>query len=130
MKPKSKVWVEEGSEQVFGRGRAEILKAIALTGSLNAAAAELNMSYRHLWSLVQITEKRLGKALLVRRRGGKQRGGTTLTPLAEAVLAIPTSLIDLTRLAENEICSKGRLLLLIPSVNGRYIFSSADVAIV
>jgi len=86
MRSRSKVWFEEAGEQVFGRGRAEILKAIVRTGSLNGAAAELGMSYRHLWSLLHTTEERLGRALLVRRRGGKDRGGTTLTPLAERLL--------------------------------------------
>ena len=86
MKARSKVWLESHGEQCFGAGKAKILRTIDRTGSISAAARTLNMSYRHVWSSLQAAEKRIGKPLLVRRKGGRQRGGTTLTPYARNLL--------------------------------------------
>jgi len=86
MKVRSKVWFEVGGKLVFGVGRARILRAVEKTGSLNKAARELGMSYRHTWSSIRAAEERLGKSLLISRRGGRERGGTTLTPYARKLL--------------------------------------------
>ncbi len=80
---KSKIWIEDGNGGVvFGAGRLHILQAIARNGSINAAAAELQMSYRAVWGKIRATEKRLGKDLLHRKTGGIQGGGSVLTPFA------------------------------------------------
>ena len=47
LKAKSKVWLEKDGRLVFGIGKATILSQIQKTGSINKAAKELNMSYRH-----------------------------------------------------------------------------------
>ena len=39
--PRVKVWLEVDGQYVFGRGISDILKAIAETGSIKAAAGEL-----------------------------------------------------------------------------------------
>ena len=83
MNVKSKVWLEKNDKLVFGVGRAGILRAVAETGSLNKAAGELNMSYRHAWSCIKAAEERLGRPLLVRSKGGRKGGGATLTEYAQ-----------------------------------------------
>lgn len=86
MKIKVKVWLEKEGKLVFGTGRCNILKAISQTKSINKAAKKLNMSYRHAWSYIHSAEKRLGKLLLVKARGGKEGGGAVLTAYAKELL--------------------------------------------
>jgi len=82
-----KVWIEdENGELIMGTGRAAMLEAIERTGSLNRAAKELNMSYRALWERLRKTEARLGRKLLIRAAGGKEGGGSELTPLAKSMM--------------------------------------------
>lgn len=86
MRVKSKVWLEKDGELVFGSGKSLILKAIQETGSINKAAKKMNMSYRHAWSYVISAEKRIGKPLLIRIKGGKDGGGALLTDYAKELL--------------------------------------------
>jgi molybdate transport repressor ModE-like protein len=50
------------------------------------------MSYRFVWNYIRRTEERLGRPVIVTRRGGaphetrKGGGGTELTPIAKALL--------------------------------------------
>ena len=86
MKVKSKVWLEKNRELVFGSGKALILKAIAEEGSINKAAKKMNMSYRHAWSYIHAAEKRIGKSLVIKTKGGKDGGGAILTGYAKDLL--------------------------------------------
>ena len=86
MQIKSKVWLERNGKLVFGSGKAVILRAILETGSINKAAKELKMSYRHAWSYIKSAEKRLGQPLLICSKGGVNGGSARLTPYAEALL--------------------------------------------
>ena len=84
---KSKVWVEdESGRPLLGNGRIQILLAVEETGSLNAAAKALGMSYRGAWCRISNTEKRLGARLLERTVGGKAGGGSHLTPFARTII--------------------------------------------
>ncbi len=83
MRVKSKVWLEKDGELVFGVGKSLILKAVWETGSINKAAKSMNMSYRHAWSYIVSAEKRIGKQLLIRTKGGKEGGGAKLTDYAK-----------------------------------------------
>lgn len=79
---RSKIWIEDSrGKMIFGLGRYRILDAIRRTGSMHAAAKELHMSYRAVWVRIRISEKRMGKALIV--RNGK---GSRLTPFAEKMM--------------------------------------------
>ncbi|MBU0694629.1 MAG: LysR family transcriptional regulator [Candidatus Omnitrophica bacterium] len=86
MQIKSKVWLSKNNKLVFGIGKAMILKSIQKAGSINKAARELNMSYRHAWSYIKSAEKRLGKPLVICTKGGVNGGSTTLTPYAKNLL--------------------------------------------
>jgi len=84
---RSKVWFEDGSGGViFGMGRLKMLEAIERTGSIQAAAKELKMSYRALWGRITATENRMGRQLLTRNIGGASGGGSQLTPFAKILL--------------------------------------------
>jgi len=87
MKLHAKIWMTHDGKGVFGKGRADLLDAVEMTGSLSGAARHLGMSYRHAWSLIKATEERLRVPLLVRSKGGARGGGAQLTDTARAMLA-------------------------------------------
>ncbi|QTA84155.1 winged helix-turn-helix domain-containing protein [Desulfonema magnum] len=84
---RSKVWIEDDEGNVvFGLGRFKILETIRQSGSIQAAAKELKMSYRAVWGKVRATEERLGEPLLIRNIGGSSGGGSRLTPFAQMLM--------------------------------------------
>lgn len=79
---RSKIWIQSpDGKVVFGQGRYRILDAVQRTGSMQAAAKELQMSYRAVWMRIRVSEECIGKQLVVRE--GK---GSRLTPFAENLL--------------------------------------------
>lgn len=70
----------------FGPGPARLLRLVAETHSLHKAAGVMKMSYTKAWHIVNDIEKALGKPVLVRTRGGRDGGGSTLTKDGEALL--------------------------------------------
>lgn len=79
---RSKIWIEDAQGNVvFGLGRYRILEMIDRSGSMQAAAKELRMSYRAVWMRIRTTEERLGKPLVM--RVGK---GSGLTPFARKLM--------------------------------------------
>src|SRR3990172_756102 len=80
----SHVW---GSRDGTGRLDSQLfvlLDAIARLGSLQQAAREFGISYRHAWGLVTTATRTLGTTLVKLERGR----GATLTPLGEALLQL------------------------------------------
>ena len=73
--------------QHMGPGKADLLAAIAATGSIAAAARDMGMSYRRAWSLVEALNQMFESPLVRSLRGGPQHGGAALTPLGAEVLA-------------------------------------------
>ena len=85
---RTKIWIVDASGEVlFGMGRVKILEAIDRSGSINAAAKSLKMSYRAVWGRIKATEERLGKPLVVRTTGGASGGGSILTPYARELIS-------------------------------------------
>jgi len=80
MEAKSKVWIEAGGEVVAGDGKMDLLKLIDETGSIQKAAGQKGMSYRHAWGFLQKMEKRGGLKLVETQIGGREGGGAKLTP--------------------------------------------------
>jgi molybdate transport system regulatory protein len=80
MQVKSKMWIEAGGEVVAGDGKINLLERIEETGSIQKAAGEIGMSYRHAWGFLQKMEKRGGIKLVVTQIGGREGGGAKLTP--------------------------------------------------
>lgn len=97
MQVRSKVWLEKNGGLLLGAGKIRILNAVAETGSINAAAKKLAMSYRHVWSSIRAAEQRLGRPLLIRNKGGSKGGGATLTAEAERLVKKLTVLQTETR---------------------------------
>jgi molybdate transport system regulatory protein len=79
---RSKIWIEDLEGNVaFGLGRCRILETIQRLGSMQAAARQMQMSYRAVWMRIRASEERIGRQLVVRE--GK---GSTLTPFAENLM--------------------------------------------
>lgn len=81
-------------EAVLGNGAAFLLDGIVRTGSIRAAATELDMAYSKAWRIIRLLEGALDAPVLVRRKGGHARGGAALTPLGTRVLAAYTIMRD------------------------------------
>ena len=86
MRPRSKVWLEIDGEPIIGSGRETLLREIDRLGSINKAAVEVNISYKKALSYIQAMEKRLGKRLVIRKKGGINGGGAALTQEARILL--------------------------------------------
>ena len=73
-------------EIAFGPGKADLLDAIAITGSISAAGKYLGMSYRRTWLLVDAMNRCFQQPLVETATGGTQGGGTRLTDYGIDVL--------------------------------------------
>ncbi len=89
---RTKVWLEVDGEPLIGAGRERLLLAIERGGSLNAAAAELGISYRKAWAQLQQMEAHAPFTLVERAKGGKGGGSTHLTPKTKELLTRYTKL--------------------------------------
>lgn len=83
---RSKVWLEVDGQPFLGGGRLRLLRAIAATGSINAASQQLGISYRKAWSQVQEMEKH-GIPLVECEKGGSGGGRSVITPQARELLS-------------------------------------------
>jgi len=79
------IWFDEEGK-AFGDECFRLLEAVDKTGSLNKAAAAVDVSYCHAFKTLQKSEERLGFTLLERQIGGCSGGGSTLTPQARVLL--------------------------------------------
>jgi molybdate transport system regulatory protein len=70
----------------FGERDSDLLREIAGTGSLNAAASALGRSYSHAHRRLQTLETAFG-TLVETQRGGREGGGSALTARADRLLA-------------------------------------------
>src|SRR5215510_14667250 len=91
MKPKhpktgARLRVVLGPGIAVGPGKADLLEAIAETGSIPAAGRKLKMSYRRAWLLVEELNGSFQTALVAADKGGAHGGGARLTELGARVL--------------------------------------------
>ncbi len=83
---RSNFWLEIDGVVVLSQWRVRLLKTIAQTGSISAAARHLEIPYRLAWQRVHEMEERLHTPLLASKRGGHGGGGSALTPVAEELI--------------------------------------------
>ena len=76
----------------IGPGKADVLQAIAETGSIAEAGRRLGMSYQRVWSLVAAMNGDFIEPLVLKQRGGAAGGGAQLTPVGVRALAIYRSI--------------------------------------
>ena len=81
-----RVRILSGSAIAMGPGKADLLEAIAETGSISAAARRMRMSYRRAWLLVHTMNECFDEPLVAAAKGGKAGGGAELTATGDRVL--------------------------------------------
>lgn len=81
-----RVRVYVGDVIAMGPGKADLLAAIAATGSISGAGRALGMSYKRAWDLVATMNETFAAPLVVTNSGGVGGGGAALTEAGEAVL--------------------------------------------
>ena len=74
------VFLDEDGEKFFGEGPCRLMRGIEETGSLRGAAMSMGMAYTKALKLIGNAEKALGFKLTERATGGKDGGGSRITP--------------------------------------------------
>ena len=82
----TKLRVMFGTEIAMGPGKAQLLAAIAQTGSISASAKRLGMSYRRAWLLVDTMNRCFREPLVASASGGSGGGGARVTPFGDRTL--------------------------------------------
>ena len=72
--------------ETIGIGKIKLLQLVGETGSISAAARQMGMNYRRAWFLIDSMQSGFADPLLLTERGGKARGGASLTPLATELI--------------------------------------------
>jgi len=85
---KSRIWIEADDHMLLGEGRVRLLKLIDETGSLSKAAKSLHMSYKKAWELIDSVNKSAKEPVVITSIGGKDGGGSKLTPHGQELVAI------------------------------------------
>jgi molybdate transport system regulatory protein len=70
----------------LGPGKIRLLEAIRDEGSISAAARAMKMAYRHAWELVDELNACFAEPLVEASAGGREGGGSTLTPRGEELI--------------------------------------------
>ena len=82
------VVIEFGGEPIVDAFTAMMLKAIRDRGSLLAASRGLGVPYARLWENIARMERIIGRKIVKTYKGGKGRGGASLTGLGERLLTL------------------------------------------
>jgi molybdate transport system regulatory protein len=72
---------------VIGPGKAQLIALIVSTGSISAAARQLDMSYRRAWQLVEALNSSFTEPVVLTAIGGKRGGGAEVTTFGKALVA-------------------------------------------
>lgn len=82
-----KVRIYHGNVPAIGPGKADLLEAIARSGSISAAARDMGMSYKRAWDLVDIMNRSFRQPLVTTAKGGAAGGGAQVTAFGQEVLS-------------------------------------------
>ena len=87
MKPVTKIKLtDDDGIKFFGEGPCRLLRCVEKTASLRAAAMEMEMAYSKASKILKQAECALGYSLTMRSAGGKDGGGSILTPEGQQFL--------------------------------------------
>lgn len=96
--------LNDKNEKIFGPGIARLLELVEQTGSLRASCAKMEMAYSKAWKVIKNCETDLGFALLERKTGGEDGGGSVITEKGK-------NLLHEYRAYENSLIKKGAELI-------------------
>lgn len=104
MKAVTKItFLDDNNEKFFGEGPARLLHGIEESGSLRAAAMSMDMAYTKALKLIRNAEAALGFTLIRRSAGGKDGGGSSLTPKGKEWLERYEAYRDACKLANSKL---------------------------
>jgi molybdate transport system regulatory protein len=81
-----KIRIYRGRVPAIGPGKADLLEAIAESGSISAAARVMGMSYKRAWDLVDAMNNSFKRPLVITATGGARGGGAQVTEFGQDVL--------------------------------------------
>ncbi|MFN4325565.1 MAG: winged helix-turn-helix domain-containing protein [Azonexus sp.] len=76
-----------GEAVSIGPGKIDLLRAVAETRSIAAAARSLGIPYKRAWLLIDSLNEGFGRPVVDAATGGKGGGGSSLTTLGEQLIA-------------------------------------------
>ena len=86
MEPKFNLWIEQDGAVMLSAWRVRLLEAIDATGSITAAAEQMQVPYRRAWDKLKEMEQGPGVKLVNTAAGGAG-GGAHLTDEGRAAMA-------------------------------------------
>jgi molybdate transport system regulatory protein len=72
----------------LGAGKIKLLSLVAETGSISAAARQMEMSYRRAWLLMGEMNEMFDKPVIETTSGGSGGGGAKITEHGKRVIAL------------------------------------------
>lgn len=104
MKPDLRVYLlDDENHKFFGEGPYRLLRTVEETGSLRAAALSMDMAYTKALKILRHAEQAIGAPLTTRSAGGRDGGGSRLTPEGKELLARYEAYRDQCAAANREI---------------------------
>lgn len=102
--------IQFGPALAIGPGKIDLLRAVAETHSISAAARALGLTYKRAWLLIDTLNAGFGRPVVETATGGRGGGGARLTPLGEQLVARYDALeARLNAAARAELAALGRL---------------------
>ena len=80
--------VDFGTGARLGPGKVRLLECIAETGSISAAARQMEMSYRRAWMLIDELNGIFGKPVVETAAGGSGGGGAKVTDFGKRIVVV------------------------------------------
>jgi molybdate transport system regulatory protein len=87
-KIKAAIKVDFGNSLRLGAGKIRLLTLVAETGSISAAAREMEMSYRRAWLLIGEMNEMFGSPVVETSAGGSGGGGAKITEHGKKLIAV------------------------------------------
>jgi molybdate transport system regulatory protein len=104
--PRAAIKIDFGTEVRLGPGKVRLLELVAETGSISAAARQMEMSYRRAWLLIDELNGIFGKPMVETATGGAGGGGARITPLGESVVSVFRDIEkDATKLVQSKLAT-------------------------
>jgi len=111
---KLKLQLLHNGEIAMGPGKAELLDAIEVTGSISAAARSMGMSYRRAWLLVDVMNRCFAEPLVETHPGGGKDAGAKVTEAGKRAREAYGALVEMAGAGADGFALEGLRRMLKP----------------
>jgi molybdate transport system regulatory protein len=87
-KIKAAIKVDFGNDLRLGAGKIRLLSLVAETGSISAAARQMEMSYRRAWLLIGEMNEMFDRPVVETSAGGSGGGGAKITEHGKKLITV------------------------------------------